>query len=278
MDDLRSLLRQAAEVHQPDRSRISEGLRQRRARAAGSGRGRSRAWGRASSYRAVLAALATVGVVGAGGFAVVSVVHEPAPRHAAGPVTPGSGTAAASAPRSGATAGSARPPVGSATGQGATRSPSSAPGSPAVPSGTAASAPPAARTEDGPLRARGTVNAHSTVYWAQNDLTVDVRQPLASLSVEVRVALTASVRETGQWQTLPTADFTVGVTRTDGFLVFRWVLRPGQTVPAGQHVFAGQYNHATGDRDAGQDTFRVETTVSGRTASVWGSYPAGNPG
>jgi hypothetical protein len=61
--------------------------------------------------------------------------------------------------------------------------------------------------------------------------------------------------------------------------VYRWTLKPGRTVPAGKHVFAGQYNHAEGARDAGGDTYRAEArtgTPGAKSATVWGDFaPAG---
>ncbi|MEY9934499.1 hypothetical protein ABH926_009167 [Catenulispora sp. GP43] len=133
-----------------------------------------------------------------------------------------------------------------------------------------------ANTADGAIAARGTISPHSIIYWAQNDLTIDVAQPLTTLTVEIRIAQTDGVQHTGEWRTAPADDFTVSVAPADGFLVYRWTLKPGRTVPALQEVFAAQYNHKTGKRDASKDTFRVETTVAGHTSVVGGNFPAGS--
>ncbi|UNO44419.1 hypothetical protein [Streptomyces sp. MST-110588] len=49
-----------------------------------------------------------------------------------------------------------------------------------------------------------------------------------------------------------------------GILRYRWTLKPGRSLPEGQHVFAAQYDHAEGARDArgGQ----VRDHVPGRDA------------
>ncbi|MEY9931442.1 hypothetical protein ABH926_006091 [Catenulispora sp. GP43] len=253
MDDTRKLLRQAAEAHEPDReamlARIGQGMAQdsdaRRARLYR--RRRQASWAKIS-----LAALAAVGVLGLGGLAVAAGVRQQAPEHPPAPVvvTP-TGQAASSQP----TVSSARPPASSG---------SSTPHHSAAPS-----------SADGVISARADVNAHSTVYWSQNDLTVDVAQPLTAMTVELRIAQTGGIQSTGNWLTAPPDDFTVTVTPAGGYLVYRWVLKPGRTIPAAQQIFAAQFNHQTGKRDAGKDTFLVQATASGRTSEVRGDFPAG---
>ena len=47
-------------------------------------------------------------------------------------------------------------------------------------------------------------------------------------------------------------------------------------VPPGQHVFAHQYNHATGGRDAKDDTYRADAgTATGAVAVRGGFAPTG---
>lgn len=100
-------------------------------------------------------------------------------------------------------------------------------------------------------------------------MTLRTTQPLSSLTVELRVALTGGVRTTGSWRSLPVEDFTASAQEEGGFLVYRWTLKPGRTVPAGTHMFAGQYNHAEGERDAGGDYFTAHAArTTGRAVSV----------
>lgn len=263
MDDTRKLLRQAAEAHEPDREamlvRIQKGMAHdsdaRRARLYR--RRRQASWAKIS-----LAAVAAVGVLGLGGLAVAAGVRQQAPERPAPVVVTPTGRAATPQPRVSPT----KPPVssGSATPH-HTASPSA--GGPTSAGGTVSA--------DGMISARADVNAHSTVYWSQNDLIVDVAKPLSALTIELRIAQTGGVQSTGDWQTAPPDDFTITVTPSNGYLVYRWVLKPGRTVPAAQQLFAAQFNHQTGQRDAGKDTFLVQATASGRTSEVRGGFPAG---
>lgn len=131
----------------------------------------------------------------------------------------------------------------------------------------------AVQAQNGVLWSAGSVDPHSTVHWSQENLVLRTTQPLTSLTVELRFAQTGGVQDTGDWRTLPTDDFTVTVQQTGGKLVYRWVLRPGRTVPAGEHEFAGQFNHATGVRSAAGDAYRVDAQGPGGSApSVWGGF------
>ncbi|WP_079148294.1 hypothetical protein [Streptomyces agglomeratus] len=126
-------------------------------------------------------------------------------------------------------------------------------------------APPAPADTDRARRvqlwADGRVDPHSNRYWAQSNITLKTREPLTALTVELRVAQTGGVTDTGSWRSLPERDFTVSVREEAGALVFRWSLRAGRTVPAGQHVFAAQYNHAEGSRNAGGDTYTASAAA-----------------
>ncbi len=126
--------------------------------------------------------------------------------------------------------------------------------------------------QNGPLWSAGSVDSHSNVYWEQNNVTLKTAQPLTSLTVELRIALTGGVQSTGDWRTLPSEDFNVSVQQTGGSLVYRWVLKPGLTVPAGQHEFAAQFNHATSARSAAGDGYRIDAQGPGGPASVWGGF------
>ncbi|MFI0236905.1 hypothetical protein [Streptomyces sp. NPDC016845] len=133
--------------------------------------------------------------------------------------------------------------------------------------------PGASRSAAQALWSKGTVDPGSNRYWAQSDITFKARQQLTDLTLELRVAQTGKVTDTGNWRSLPAEDFTVSVGERGGFLVYRWVLKNGRTVPAGQYVFAGQYNHAEGDRDAGGDSYSVwGRTVNGDQVTVSGDF------
>ncbi|MEU2677958.1 hypothetical protein ABZ638_13820 [Streptomyces sp. NPDC007107] len=116
---------------------------------------------------------------------------------------------------------------------------------------------------NGPLWSDGSLNPNSNSYWAQSEVTVKTTQPLSTLTVELRIALNGGVNTTGSWRSLPEKDFVASAREEDGFLVYRWTLKPGRSVPVGTHSFAGQYNHAEGTRDTGRDDY----TARGRAAA-----------
>lgn len=138
---------------------------------------------------------------------------------------------------------------------------------------TAAPAPRSALSAvDGPLRSQGSVSTNSNRYWAQSEVTVKTAEVLSALTVELRIAQSGGVNTTGSWRSLPDADFTESTREESGFLVYRWTLKPGRTVPTGTHTFAGQYNHAEGARDAQGDTYTAHARASGRQAAVGGNF------
>ncbi|MFJ8692382.1 hypothetical protein [Streptomyces roseolilacinus] len=149
-----------------------------------------------------------------------------------------------------------------------------------VPSGVADPPPPATPTApaptsavDGFLRARGGVDPHSNRFWAQSNITLGTGTALTGLTVELRVAQTGGVADTGNWRTLPAGHFTASVREEKNAVVYTWTLREGRTVPVGQHVFAGQYNHAEGGRDAGGDRFTATAIgADGERATVTGGF------
>ncbi|MGW6390421.1 hypothetical protein ACWFR1_07920 [Streptomyces sp. NPDC055103] len=143
-----------------------------------------------------------------------------------------------------------------------------------------ASRPPA----PGPLTrgpaavAAGTLDPGGNRWWAQGDLTVTTETPVSGLVVDVRVARTAGVASTGHWRTRPAEDFTVTVTEEPGVLHYRWALKPGRTVPPGRHVFAVQYSHAEGVRDASADTYTVVLTGGdGGRSTLRGGFGVATP-
>ncbi|MFI2782044.1 hypothetical protein [Streptomyces sp. ALB3] len=124
----------------------------------------------------------------------------------------------------------------------------------------------------GPLWSDGSLNPNSNDYWAQSEVTVRTDRPLSALTVELRIALNGGVNTTGSWRSLPEQDFAASAREEDGFLVYRWSLRPGRSVPAGTHTFAGQYNHAEGARDTGRDDYTARGLVGGEQVSVGGVF------
>ncbi|KMO95642.1 hypothetical protein [Streptomyces roseus] len=272
-DELRARLHEAAGAHRPDRARIlarlERGMAQEdrpRSRAA---RPRRFGW-----LRAVGVAAAVAGILAAGGYGVASLVNDMPPQQTVSvPPRPAPASTSKPAPSTEATRRAASPvdpaPVDRAP---ADPTPSGS-GAPSVsPKRTPDAGPPAAREQDGSLWSDGSVDPHSNDFWAQSNVTLKNREELTALTVELRIAQTGQVASTGAWRSLPEADFTLTIAEKDGYLVHTWVLKQGRTVPAGQWVFAGQYNHAGGGRDARNDRYAATARTRSEQLAVSGDF------
>ncbi|MEI7032618.1 hypothetical protein [Streptomyces pratensis] len=239
MSDLRSGLEEAARSHRPDRARMLARIERARAEGAHPPGVARASRTRPAWPRVTLAAFAAAAVCVVGGVAVTAVVRGdgPAPREVSTGAVP---DVPASAPP---TADDSRPPQ-----------------------------PGRGRTTDGPLWADGSVAPDDNIHWAQSNVTLKTQEPLTALTVELFVAQTGRVRSTGRWETPPGEDFDLTLHERDGMLVYRWTLKAGRTVPAGTHVFAGQYDHASGGRDAGADAYRARATAGDSTFEVQGDF------
>ncbi|MFI6105889.1 hypothetical protein [Streptomyces sp. NPDC051310] len=273
-DELRARLHEAAGAHRPDRARILARLERGMAQED---RPRSRAARppRFGWVRAVGVTAAVAGILAAGGYGVASVGNdEPPQQTVAVPPTPtptATPTPTMHATRAPSPA-DPTPPVDPLPPD-PTTSPSREPSAPsASPSGTPGAGAPAAREEDGPLWSDGSVDPHSNEFWAQSNVTLKTREELTALTVELRIAQTGGVTSTGAWRALPEDDFTLTVAEKDGYLVYTWVLKPGRTVPAGQWMFAGQYDHARGGRDARQDRYGATARTRAGQLAVSGDF------
>jgi hypothetical protein len=260
-DEISRQLREAAEAHQPDRGRM---LARMERGMAGAGV-RRRKPGIARSWpRVTFAGTAAACVLATAGLTVAGIVQTaPAlPDNVTTPTVPSPSGTPSSTP-SARTTGSAAAP--SAPGQPdlttARRSTSGKPNS---------ASPPAGQVSDGPLSSEGSIDPHSHIYWTQSRLTLNTTQPLTALTVELHIAQTGGVQTTGQWQTGPGHDFAITVQETGGTLVYRWELKPGRTVPAGQHFFAAQFNHSTGRRAA--DNYNALATAADGAHTVRGGF------
>ncbi|GAA4797986.1 hypothetical protein [Streptomyces ziwulingensis] len=147
---------------------------------------------------------------------------------------------------------------------------------PSAPAPTGRTVRPGATADAGPLRSDAVVDPHSNAYWAQSNLTLSTAEPLSALTVEIRVAQTGGVSATGAWRTLPEDDFAFSAAERNGFVVYRWVLEEGRTVPAGEWVFAAQYDHARGGRDARADTYTATAAAGLGRPAVAGDFVPGD--
>ncbi|WSQ08195.1 hypothetical protein OG604_10755 [Streptomyces sp. NBC_01231] len=264
-DGLRARLHEVAGAHEPDRARILARVERGMTEQTRADHRETRppvfGW-----VRVVGATAAVACVLGVGGYAVASAVRDEAPPQAVDvsptPTPSPDATSRAPAPPADPTPSTTREPD----------TPSKAPtGSPS----SAATAPPSASgTEDGPLWSDGSVDPHSNEFWAQSDVTVKTSEKLTALTVRLKVRQTGGVTSAGAWRSAPEGDFTATVAERDGYLVYTWVLKQGRTVWPGQWVFAGQYDHDRGGRDAKDDTYTISGTAGGGQRAVAGDFAA----
>lgn len=266
-DELRARLHETAEAHEPDRARIlariERGMSEQQHRTDHRAT-RPPVWG---WVRVVSATAAVAGMLAVGGYAVASAVKENTSPQKTVAVTE------TPTPSPDATSRAPVPPVDpkpSATPE--SHAPSSSPAQ--TPSGSATALPPADGKTDGPLWSDGSVDPHSNDFWAQSDLTIKTSEELTALTVQLKIAQTGGVSSTGAWRSLPEDDFTLTVGEQDGFLVYTWVLKDGRTVAKGEWVFAGQYDHDRGGRDAKDDRYAITATADGEHPSVAGDFAA----
>jgi hypothetical protein len=272
-DELSARLREAAEGHEPDRSRIL--ARIERGMAA-----RYRPDHRATRppvfgwVRVVSATAAVASVLAVGGYAVASAVKNNSPAQQTVSVSP------TPTPSPVATSRAPDKPVVPRPSSGSGGTSHSSPGTGASASGSATASPsapvlPAASgTQDGPLWSDGSVDPGSNDFWAQSDVTLKTTKRLSALTVQLKIRQTGQVTSTGAWRSLPEDDFTLTVAEQDGYLVYTWVLKEGRTVAVGEWVFAGQYDHRRGGRDAKDDSYSAAATADGRQLSVKGDFAA----
>lgn len=264
-DELRARLHETAEAHEPDRARILARIERGMSEHSRPDHRATRppVWGWA---RVVSATAAVAGMLAVGGYAVASAVKDDTP-----PQQQTVSVSPTPTPSPDATSRAPVPPLG--------RTPSTAP-QPHNPSNTPAAKPsapvlpPAAGEQDGPLWSDASVDPHSNDFWAQSNITLKTSEQLTALTVQLKVAQTGWVSDTGAWRSLPEQDFDLTVGEQNGFLVYTWTLKAGRTVPKGEWVFAGQYNHQRGGRDAKDDTYAITATAKGTQRAVGGDFAA----
>ncbi|MEV7137992.1 hypothetical protein [Streptomyces tauricus] len=252
-DELRARLRDSAQSYEPDRARILARVERGMAGAGSTPDAAPRptalGW-----FRVLGATAAVAGVLAVGGYAVASALKDEAPNDQAVAVTPS--PAPSPEPEQEASSRAPLPPERS-----------SPPASPTAGNG--------AGTEDGPLWSDGSVDPHSNEFWAQSNVTVKTEKQLTALSVVLKVRQTGGVTSAGSWRSAPEDDFTVSVAERDGFLTYTWTLKQGRTVWPGEWVFAGQYDHDRGGRDAGDDTYTAGARADGEELAVAGDFARG---
>ncbi|WP_037668396.1 hypothetical protein [Streptomyces griseus] len=270
-DELRARLHQAAGSHEPDRARIlariERGMTEQDRPDHRATRPAVLSWARIAGATAAVA-----GMLAVGGYAVASAVKDEPPQQQTVQTSP---TPVRSPDATSRPPASPSPtPTSAGRGETGRSGPPPSHTADSKPSTSAPAPPPAQGSEDGPLWSDGSVDPHSNDFWAQSNLTLKTSQQLTALTVRLKVAQTGGVSSAGAWRSLPEADFTQTIEEKDGFLVYTWVLKEGRTVPKGEWVFAGQYDHDRGGRDAKDDSYRITATAAGQQRAVDGDFAA----
>jgi hypothetical protein len=262
------VLHDAAEAHEPDRARILARVERGMTEESRADHRATRppVWG---WVRVVSATAAVAGMLAVGGYAVASAVKDDSAPQQTVAVSP----TPTAAPSPDATSRAPVPPVDTKPStEPESHSPSGSPSR--TPTASAPALPAADGERDGPLWSDGSVDPHSNDFWAQSNITLKTSGKLTALTVQLKVAQTGGVTSAGAWRSLPEDDFTLTVGERDGFLVYTWALKEGRTVPQGEWVFAGQYDHERGGRDAKDDRYTITATAAGEHSAVTGDFAA----
>lgn len=250
--DLGTVLRHEAERHLPDTGVMLARIAQRRAEPAPS------RW--ALSLRPVAAAASVVAtlVVGFAGIRLAGdrPEQERTPAATEGSPSPSPATTVPSPPAP------SKAPPRAETGKPGAEKP------PPPPDLT-----PSWQPVDGFLSSVAAVDSHSVGTWAQGNVTLTTSETITSLDMVINVARTAGVADAGKWTTIPADMITMAVTEEKDRLVYRFTLKQGTLAP-GAYVFAVQYTHAGGDRNATADTYGVLADAGTERAVVTGAFPA----
>jgi hypothetical protein len=126
---------------------------------------------------------------------------------------------------------------------------------------------------DGFLNSAAVVDGHSVGTWAQGNVTLTTSETITALDMVINVATTGGAEDAGKWTTIPVDMITTTVTAEKDRLVYRFTLKQGTLAP-GSYVFAVQYTHAEGDRDAAGDTYGAVAAAGAKQAVVAGAFPA----
>lgn len=296
MTDLPERLRNAAAAHRPDRERMLARV-EHAMTVDGSGSAEpdthARGHDRPAPWMRVTAVTAAVaGAIGLGGLAAGAVLSNSGSAPGTS-VTSGSSDPAHPAPSDSGSSGTAegRVPMQRQSGSPSPHHknadkhpapdhtsptaplqapPPSVPGSATAPpsgDGTATGAP----QNSGPLQSNGVVDSSSDDYWEQNNVVLTTQKTVTSLTVELRIAVVHGETYSQSWTTA--SQTRVQTSTEGGFLVYRWTLDSGQTIPAGSYTFAGQFTHDKGEGGTDGDSYTVTAGfASGSPVTVAGHF------
>jgi len=131
------------------------------------------------------------------------------------------------------------------------------------------SSPTAPVTATGPVTATATLDAHSTQYWAQENLTVTTTHAIRALHVVINVSGGSSVQSTGWWSTLLAPDLTTTVSPTADGLRYDLTLKPGQILQPAAYGFGFQFNRPAAGHNFALDTYTITATTTDNAAQAY---------
>ncbi|MEU6860340.1 hypothetical protein AB0B28_15900 [Glycomyces sp. NPDC046736] len=251
-DELPERLRSAGDDFSPDRdrmwSRVSDGMREPRQAAE-----------RRPQWRMPLAALAAgAAVVLIGGVVLLGQAIGLGPVISPSPEPPaaGPGTRSAEASETATDPGSSEAGV-----------PSSAE---ITESATGTETGEAPEQDPRWITVDSGIDSNSNAYWSQVNLVFANSEPLTRLDVELRVAIGDGINSLGTWNTDNNL-FSEGTeSEEDGFMVYRWTLKDGATLPPGSYTLAAQFSHDQGPRSADEDSYRFDAATETESGRVEG--------
>jgi hypothetical protein len=259
--DLRTALREEADRHRPDRQAMLDRIAQGRAPSTRRPVDRALALLRPAAAAlavAVVLVLAVAGVrLGSRGPDVddTPVAATPTPSATPAP-TP------SAAPKPSTATATTTPPKPPRTSTGTTSTPGR--------TTPATTAPVIDR--DGFVSSTARVDPGSNNGWAQSNVVLTTTRELTALEVTVEIALTPGVAFSGKWSTLPENVLDITYSTTNKMLIYRFILRPGNTIAPGKYTFAVQYSHTPGKRSAADDGYVARVTGEDKDAKVSGGF------
>ena len=134
--------------------------------------------------------------------------------------------------------------------------------------GTTSTRSQSSPTAPGPVTATATVDAHSTQYWAQENLTVTTTHAVRALHVVINVSGGSSVQSTGWWSTILAPNLTTTVSPTADGLRYDLTLKPGQILQPAAYGFGFQFNRGVGHNFA-LDTYTITATTTENAAQAY---------
>ena len=263
--DLRTLLREEAERHLPDRDAMRDRVAQGRANQA-----------QPSFFvrmRPAAAAVAVAGVlVGVVGVRLADAGTEPDGAPVAAATTPAHRSPTPHSPA--ATTPTEEEPPGqpSAEHSPPRTDPDDSTPTPKASASSGSAIPEAPGASSGFLASTGVLDSHSGPNWAQENVTLESTKAITALDLTMTVALTDGVTDSGKWTTVSNSLLTMTVTAESDKLVYRFTLNQGATLAPGSYVFAAQFNHKQGDRPLSGDSYAATASADAKDVKVSGDF------